>query len=221
MQFSDVPMPAAVAARPRDPRGYPVPAITPWEAGQPVFAATGIARTLLCAVERRCSICGLAMPPGPVWRVVGGAEVAAIEAARAAGQPYRNRAATAEAPGHRACMLYAAVVCPYLARPNARRGMPASAAGLSAGRGDRRGSGGAVCGFESVEFRYVDTVLFRFADLIEFLPHEEGSAQLAELVRSVEAERSAGSPAPAYLLDDEDAAQARMDAYVDGRIPDV
>ena len=50
-------MPALVAARPRDARGYPVPAITPWVDGAPHFAATGTTRTYICAVERRCSIC--------------------------------------------------------------------------------------------------------------------------------------------------------------------
>ncbi|MFE4397402.1 MULTISPECIES: hypothetical protein [Streptomycetaceae] len=61
------------------------------------------------------------MERGPVWRVVGAAESAAIAGALAAGQPYRNLAPTMEGPGHRACMLYAAMVCPYLARSNARR----------------------------------------------------------------------------------------------------
>ena len=39
---------------------------------------------------------------GPVYRVVGGAEAEAMAAAIEAGRPYRNNAATQEAPGHRA-----------------------------------------------------------------------------------------------------------------------
>ncbi len=144
MVLPDVPTPVAVAARPRDARGYPVPAITPWADGQPQFASTGVARTFLCAIERRCSICGTEMPAGPVWRVIGGAEADAIATVLASGQSYRNQAPTAEAPGHRSCMLYAAVVCPYLARPNARRGTSASAPGLVVDRGTSRGAGGAV-----------------------------------------------------------------------------
>lgn len=128
-----IPTPPEVAARPRDGRGYPALAITPWRDGVPQFASTGTARSLICAVERRCSICGLIMPPGPVWRALGAAEVAAVEAAQQAGHSYRNRAATAEAPGHRSCMLFAASVCPYLARPNARRG---AAAEVGSGSGD-------------------------------------------------------------------------------------
>jgi hypothetical protein len=214
-----------VAARPRDERGYPVPAITPWEDGVPRFAATGTARTYLCAVERRCSVCGTAIPVGPVWRVVSGPEADAIEAVLAAGHDYRNNAATVEAPGHRACMLYAAVVCPYLSRPTARRGDEAQFPGVSAVRGDRRGLGGAVVAFDEVEFRFTDMVLFRFRGLGEFRRHELGEEQLDELTAAVAAEAAAAADpsaepaAPIYLMDDEDAAQRRFAAYRDGSLP--
>ncbi|MGH3416348.1 MAG: hypothetical protein ACRDSS_07765, partial [Actinocrinis sp.] len=110
-----IPLPAALAARPRDERGYPSLAITPWEDGVPRFAATGTARTFICAAERRCSVCGTPMEPGPVWRVVAAPEADAIDAALAEGRTYVNRAPTQEAPGHRSCMLFASMVCPYLA----------------------------------------------------------------------------------------------------------
>jgi hypothetical protein len=93
-----VPLPAVLAARPRDRRGYPALAITPWQDGEPQFALTGTARSFVCAAERRCAVCGTPMPPGPVWRVVAGPEADAIATALAAGQPYLNRAATQEAP---------------------------------------------------------------------------------------------------------------------------
>jgi len=217
-------MPAAVAARPRDVRGYPVPAITPWDSGSPVFAATGTARTYLCAVERRCSICALPMAPGPVWRVVAGEEAAAIADALASGHEYRNLAATAEAPGHRACMLYAAVVCPYLARPQARRGSEATAIGLAAAKGSRRGDGGAVASFGQLQWRHVPGtgMLFRFAGLTEFLPHVEGADQLPALAAAVAAEAASDEVAPAYLLADEAAVDARLHHYVPpGHLPDA
>jgi hypothetical protein len=208
-------MPAAVAARPRDARGFPVPAITPWVDGQPRFALTGVARTFLCAAERRCSICATEMPPGPVWRVVGGAEAEAIADAINEKRPYRNAAPTAEAPGHRACMLYAAITCPYLGRPNARRGSTAEAVGYSADRGARRGLGGAVVGFDAYEFEYADgQVRLRFHGLREFLRHELGEEQLPALTAALAAERGPIDPAPDYLLDDEAAAQRRFDDYL-------
>jgi hypothetical protein len=209
VRITDIPMPPAVAARPRDERGYPVLAITPWEDGQPRFAATGTARSYICAVERRCSICGTPMAAGPVWRVVGGAEAEAIAAA---GPAFRNAAATVEAPGHRACMLYAAVACPYLARPTARRGQDATV--LAVPRGSSRGEGGAVVGFATMEFRHADVMMFRFADVVEFLPHSNGDEQLPLLLGL--SSGPAVEPCPDYLLTDEDAANRRFSAYLRG-----
>ncbi|MFG2847280.1 hypothetical protein ACGF12_29515 [Kitasatospora sp. NPDC048296] len=186
MRFELVPMPDGVGERPRDGRGYPVPAITPWQDGQPQFALTDYGRSADCALGRRCSVCGALMARGPVWRVVGAAESAAIAEAIAAGRPYRNLAPTMEGPGHRSCMLYASMVCPYLARTNARRKVTAesTADGLTAAavRGAARGGTGAVVGFDDYEYAVTETrVLFRFLDVVEFLPHESADEHLAEL----------------------------------------
>jgi hypothetical protein len=211
---ADVPMPPAVAARPRDERGYPVLAITPWADGRPRFAATGTARSFLCAVERRCSICGTPMAAGPVWRVVGGLEAEAIATALAAGVAYRNEAATVEAPGHRECMLYAAVVCPYLAQPTARRGQDSPTTGIA--RGERRAEGGAVVGFARMEFRYADVMMFRFTDVVEFRPHEYGEEQLPALLAAISQSATATPECPEYLLADEESASRRFAVYLDG-----
>lgn len=197
MRFDIVPKPPAVAARPRDERGYPVPAITPWEEGRPQFALTDHERSAACARERLCSVCNTRMPRGTVWRVVGGTEAAAIGEALATGRPYRNMAPTLEGPGHRACMLYASMVCPYLARSNARRRVSAApgeeADGLTAHvlRGAARGELGAVVGFAEYEYAITpDRVLFRFLDPVEWLPHDNADQQLpnleAELARIAE-----------------------------------
>ena len=205
---ADVPMPPGVAARPRDARGYPVPAITPWVDGAPRFGVTSVERTFLCAVERRCSICALVMPTGPVWRIVGGAEAAVIAAAAAEGRPFRNAAPTAEAPGHRSCMLYAAVVCPWLSRPTARRGTPGTAPGIEVVKGARRGSGGAVVGFRSYDFSFTPTdgVLFRFDGVVEFRPHDLGPEHLPALQAAVDASAPPAEEPPPYLGRDEAAA---------------
>ncbi|WP_322974246.1 hypothetical protein [Actinacidiphila epipremni] len=196
MRFESVPMPPSVEARPRDARGYPVPAITPWEDEQPQFALTDYERSAHCARGRLCSVCGRLMPRGPVWRVVGAAESSAIGEAVAAGRPYRNMAPTLEGPGHRACMLYASMVCPYLARPNARRGTSAYAPDDMTAhvvRGAVRGSMGAVVGFADYEFAITpDNVLFRFLDVVEFLPHDVSDAHLDELRAELAAREAAG-----------------------------
>ncbi|TWE15465.1 hypothetical protein [Kitasatospora atroaurantiaca] len=185
MRFDAVPMPPTVEVRPRDTRGYPVPAITPWEGDQPQFALTDYGRSADCARMRLCSVCNTVMPRGSVWRVVGAAETAAIGEALAAGRPYRNLAPTLEGPGHRACMLYASMVCPYLARPNARRGLSADQPDDMTAhvvRGAVRGVMGAVVGFGDYEYAVTETqVLFRFLDVVEFLPHDTADAHLEEL----------------------------------------
>ncbi|MEU6854015.1 hypothetical protein ABZ901_29320 [Actinacidiphila alni] len=195
MRFDSVPMPPPVAARPSDPRGYPVPAITPWQDDQPQFALTDYGRSANCARQRLCSVCGTLMPRGPVWRVVGGGESAAIGDALAAGRPYRNMTPTLEGPGHRACMLYASMVCPYLARPNARRGLDARQPDELTEhvvRGAVRGTTGAVVGFADYEFGITASqVLFRFLDVVEFLPHDTADAHLAEL--RAELDRASGT----------------------------
>jgi hypothetical protein len=154
------------------------------------------------------------MAPGPVWRVVAGAEADAIDDAVAAGHPYLNRAPTVEAPGHRTCMLYAAVTCPYLSRPTARRGEDASMPGLDVVRGERRGGGGGLAGFDSFEFRYTDVVLFRFTGLFEYRRHELGEEHLDELADAVALETGDPPEIPAYLLSDEDSATRRFQALL-------
>jgi hypothetical protein len=220
MQPDDAPEPPAVRGRPHDLRGYPVPAITPWRDGVPMFAATSVARTLICAVERRCSICGTPLRTDTVWRVVAAEEAAAMAAALAADQTYGNRAGTAEAPGHLACMLYAAMVCPYLARPNARRGTDVRIGDFTAARGAARGEldgiGGAVAGFETYEFEVADQVTFRFSGLVAVRPHRFGAEHLPDLRDTLHAD-DVGVPTPydypPYLMADEAAAESRAARY--------
>ena len=208
-------MPASVVARPRDARGYPVLAITPWRDASPDFAVTSPARILVCAVERRCSVCGLTLGRGPVWRVVAAEEAAAI-----AQDPtgFGNAVATVEPPGHRLCMLYAAVVCPWLARPNARRRFDADGVASHVSRGDARGSvgelGGAVVAFERYEFTVGDRVEFRYGGLVEFWPHLLGEEHLVELGNGTAAEDAPGEDCPPWLLADEKAAQVRAQRYL-------
>ena len=114
-------MPAVVAARPRDVRGYPVPAITPWPDGTPAFAHQSAFRTMICLAQRRCTVCGTKMPSGPVYRTVDGESAELIAVALSAGKLLINMMPAFEGPGHRACMIYSAVLCPYLASPGARR----------------------------------------------------------------------------------------------------
>ena len=232
----DIPVPPAIAALPHDPRGYPIPAITPRDAeGRPTFAITGAARTLICAIERRCSICGTPMAEGPVWRVIAATETEALLAARAAGRDAVNKAPSPEPPGHRTCMLFAAFTCPFLARPNARRGQDAEVMGASVTRGTARGSstgpdsdiGGAVAAFADYEFSYSpgsNQVAFLFSGLTELRPHQLGADQIPELAAALAgvttlADVTAPTEScPPYLLDDEEAAAAHASALLEAAI---
>jgi len=190
-------------------------AITPWRDGAPDFAVTSPARILVCAVERRCSICGLPLGKGPVWRVV-----AADEALGIATDPvgFENAATTVEPPGHRVCMLYAAVVCPWLARPNARRRLDAEVVGRPIARGEARGAlgeiGGAVVSFERYEFTVGVRVELRYRGVGEFLPHLLGEEHLPALQEATAREDVTSETCPAWLLEDEGSAQARAGRYL-------
>jgi hypothetical protein len=213
VQPDQVPTPGAIAARPRDARGFPALAITPWRDGAPDFAATSPARILVCAVERRCSICGLGLGKGPVWRVVAADEAVAIIT-----DPTGRAPGTVEPPGHRLCMLYAAVVCPWLARPNARRSIDAPIAGGRIERGESRGAvgeiGGAVVAFETYEFTVGRRVEFRYREPVELLPHLLGEEHVARLRDGTAREVTSGESCPPWLLEDEELARERAERYL-------
>jgi hypothetical protein len=190
-------------------------AITPWRDGLPDFAVTSPARILVCAVERRCSICGLGLAKDRVWRVVAADEAVAMVADPAA---YENDATTVEPPGHRLCMIYAAVVCPWLARPNARRRLDAPVSGGRVMRGEARGSvgeiGGAVVSFETFEFTVGNRVEFRYRGLVDFLPHLLGEEHLAMLGDGAADEVDLRETCPPWLMLDESAAELRAQRYL-------
>lgn len=190
-------------------------AITPWRDGAPDFAVTSPHRILVCAVERRCSICGLPLGKGPVWRVVAADEAVAL-ATQAL--DVENTASTVEPPGHRLCMLYAAVVCPWLTRPNARRHLDADVPGIHLTRGDARGSvgeiGGAVVSFEHYEFTVGERVEFRYRGVTDVLPHLFGEEHLPELREGVAGDDAPAETCPPYLLRDESSAEVRAQRYL-------
>lgn len=117
-----VPLPATIADLPRDPRGFPIPVVTPRGSGEPAFGGISSPRLIVCGGNDLCGVCGA--PLGDeVWVVSDGEDVSeeAMAAALAKGVPVRNMAPQAEAPLHFECGLYAAAVCPFLAHPTARR----------------------------------------------------------------------------------------------------
>lgn len=106
VNWRDIPMPPRLTSRPKDSRGYPIPAsVMIDEAGVPDFRVTDIAKWVALAQTRRCALCG--EPLGRHIAFVGG------PLAR------KNRFFT-DLGMHRDCAEYALKVCPYLAAPNFR-----------------------------------------------------------------------------------------------------
>lgn len=205
-------MPPAIAARPRDSRGYPVPAITPWENGVPQFASLSMRRVFLCVAQRRCTVCGLEVPPGPVWRVVDTeeTEMLAEVLSRGVGDKFLNMAPTQEGPGHRSCMIYSAMICPFLGGPEARRSQGANTYGEQIPRGEARGQKGGVVAYDSCEFRETEVGPgCVYGHPLELLEYEHGEDLLAELKEAVDADTKTMTGAcPPWLLADEAAVEA-------------
>jgi hypothetical protein len=105
-EMQAVDMPPRLRNLPRDARGYPVPWFVDWPNGVPDFRVVDARKYPRAVRERRCWICGdimgryMAFVIGPMCAI--------------------NRISS-EPPSHRECAEYAAQVCPFLARPEARR----------------------------------------------------------------------------------------------------
>jgi len=99
-------MPARMSALPVDERGYPVPWFVHWSDGKPDFRIMDNVKRAVAVTQRKCWLCG-----GQLGRfqafVIG--PMCAI-----------NRV-TQEPPSHKDCAIYAAMACPFLARPHAKR----------------------------------------------------------------------------------------------------
>lgn len=109
-------MPARIAALPIDPqRGVPVPWFVAWIDGKPDFRVIRPRGVDDAVSFRKCWICG---QERGVWGAFVIGPMCAV-----------NRTSS-EPPSHEDCAVYAAVTCPFLAKPHMRRrtsGMPEDA----------------------------------------------------------------------------------------------
>lgn len=91
---------------PRDHRGFPVPFFVCWVAGKPDFRVTDTHKFEKCCTHKLCWICGeplgkyMAFVLGPMCLI--------------------NRI-NSEPPSHKDCAEFAAINCPFLARPAMKR----------------------------------------------------------------------------------------------------
>jgi hypothetical protein len=92
---------------PVDERGYPVPWFVHWQDGKPDFRVIGPKKMEMALMLRLCWVCGGAFTNRRRFFTVG--PMCTVN--RVSGEP----------PSHEACAVYAAMGCPFLARPHMQR----------------------------------------------------------------------------------------------------
>ncbi len=100
------PLPSKMARLPIDERGYPVPFFVAWVDGKPDHRLADPRAVKACVEQNRCWLCG-----GPLGRFK----------AFVLGPMCAVNRLNSEPPQHLECSLYAAMACPFLTRPQAKR----------------------------------------------------------------------------------------------------
>lgn len=125
---------------PKDPRGFYVLAEAGWVDGEPMFSKFDHDRTIALAMHRACALCGYPMPKGHnVYRAFSQGDAAEIRMNQA------EHSHDLAGPLHLSCVLYSAIVCPFLREKTARMDKDSSI-----NPGGKRGSLAAVMGFRDV-----------------------------------------------------------------------
>ena len=114
--------PASFAGLEHDPRGFPIPIHVGRPPNKPVnITAFDRSRLILITAQRRCTICGWKIPAGELcWYPSWPGAMAEL------GKPGKAKWDEAtEGVGHKECMVYAAVTCPWLSSgPDYQRKTP-------------------------------------------------------------------------------------------------
>ncbi len=98
-------MPPAIAALPKDARGYPIPYFASYDGSRPRFDILDPARVVDCVERRLCGICGRKLA-ALCWYIGGPKTLAAR--------------LSADPPMHFDCAQFAITACPHLTFENAR-----------------------------------------------------------------------------------------------------
>ncbi|MEV7777741.1 hypothetical protein [Kitasatospora sp. NPDC088351] len=127
-----------------------------------------------------------------------------ISALLGIGKAYRNSAPTGEAPGHRTCMIYAAMVCPYLSSPEGRRGEASNMYGAEIPKGDARGIGGGIVAYNDYGFEQTPAgpgVVYGAP--VEIITYNRAEDLQDEIAASIAADETVSGKAPNWLGEDE------------------
>lgn len=184
------PPPPWIATLPADARGFHIPAETPWDDGQPRLSKVGVRNKTALGLIRSCAVCGYFLKLGePVFRAFSQADAAAIRVDQ------RELTWDMSGPAHRSCMLYSALVCPYLREPTAKLGQDTRYE-----PGARRGRLAAVMGFDDAAMLIHDgpheflsdaapLPQFAYRGLTEDIKYRHGADLLEQFDVAVEADR--------------------------------
>lgn len=172
---SDVPEPAGVAALPHDHRHFPLPVHVGRPPGVAVrISEADIRRLVIITHERRCTICGWKVGKRErCWYVSHGPAIATNRRSR-----WTMWDPSLEGAGHKECLLYSAIVCPFLAIPGYRRRTDQRVGvDVVVPRGTQRGEWVLAGGVEMrVGFKQDRTVtIFIGSGEPELIPYEKGA----------------------------------------------
>lgn len=121
-----VPRPARAAPLETSRYGYPIMAAVDRFDGRAQFGAVSTSRLVTLATFDLCGLCGLPFGAELRWQV--STHIDAVENPAA----YRN--AFTEPPLHKICLMYSALVCPFLRSPTARATDPEGRVDADLGR---------------------------------------------------------------------------------------
>ena len=122
MTEGNVGEPASFAGLQHDPRGFPIPVHVGRPPNKPVnITAYDRFRLILITAQRRCTICGWKIPTEELcWYISSPEQIAELN--KPGGAKWDK---STEGVGHKECMVYAAVACPWLsAGPGYKRKTP-------------------------------------------------------------------------------------------------
>lgn len=198
-----------------------MPVSVPWVDGLPTFSAMSLPRAVIIATHRLCAICGLALDASELyWRNGDGDFADMHETLLTAGVAVFGTSSN-ELGGHRECVTYAAMACPYLATDGART-VEAVSVGTTRPVGELRGVEATICAHDTYTYEMSpDFIGAHFGQLIRQIRYREGSelaGDLAEAIRIAPA-RAARPGAPRLWDRDlsEDAIEGLAVAIAEGR----
>jgi hypothetical protein len=178
--------PPWIAGLPQDDRGFFIPAEAGWDKGVPLLSSFSIDRTVVLAVNRACAVCGYAMDRGRLaYRAFAQSDAASVRLYE------RDHTNDNAGPLHLSCVLYSAIVCPYLREKHARLGKRSKI-----NPGGKRGTRAAVMGFRDFALMvnigrrttngYEPQALIQYLQLEDDIPYCEGTELLERFRGAVE-----------------------------------